>query len=136
LIFINNKIQVKASSVKGSGKYKELGVFAIDDIKEGEIVEVAPLIVLKFEELIDTNWNTLFDYYFWMDDYVVLALGYGSIYNHSENSNIEYEIMADKRMIKFIANKNIKSGEELFFNYRGKDESKTPLWFEREGKIS
>jgi SET domain-containing protein len=129
-----NNIEVRKSPVDGPGKYEEFGVFATVDIATGEVVEIAPVIVMSHEDLVDTKWNVLFDYYFWMDDYVVLALGYGSMYNHSENPNIEYEIFPDKREIKFISIKNIKKGEELLFNYKGKEKSDVPLWFELENK--
>ncbi len=123
------KVTFKKSSFGGNGGK---GVFAKENIKKGEIIEVAPIIILEFKELVDTKWNALFDYYFWMDDFVVLALGYGSLYNHSENPNAKYSIDKKKREIKFTAIKDIKKGEELFFNYRGKSDSKIPLWFERK----
>lgn len=120
-----NKIEVRSSLGKGRG------VFATSLIKKGEIIEVAPIIILEFEELVGTLWNNLFNYYFWMDDYVVLALGFGSMYNHSDKNNAEYEINRKKETITFRAIKDIKKREEIFFNYQGKEKSNTPLWFER-----
>ena len=130
----NGKIEVRETS--GMGR----GVFAISSIKKGEVIEVAPVLVLSFEDLVETRWNILFDYYFWMDDFIVLALGFGSIYNHSDENNAEYEINSEEKIITFRAIKDIENGEEIYFNYRGnssskddrgKDRSKTPLWFER-----
>lgn len=108
------------------------GVFASQNIKKGEVVEVAPIIILQFEELIDTKWNSLFDYYFWMDDFVVLALGYGSLYNHSDKPNAKYSIYKNRKEVKFTALKDIKKGEEILFNYRGSLKSKARLWFEEK----
>ncbi len=126
---LNSKIPTKII-VKETDRIGR-GVFAASLIKKGEVIEVAPGLFLSFEELVDTKWNLLFDYYFWMDEYVVLALGYGSLYNHSEDNNAEYKIDENSKTIIFIAIKDIKGGEEIFFNYRGKEKSKTPLWFER-----
>lgn len=124
-MFFNNKITIKDS--KGLGR----GVFATEDIKKGEVIEVAPILVLQFEDFVDTRWNLLFEYYFWMDDEVVLALGYGSMYNHSVSANAGYEIDIKKKAITFKASKEIKKGEEILFNYKGSSSSKAPLWFER-----
>ncbi len=123
------KVTVKKSPFGGKGGK---GVFAKENIRKGEIIEVAPIIILEHEELIDTIWNTLFDYYFWLDDFVVLSLGYGSLYNHSDTSNAKYSIDKNKKEIKFMAIKDIKKGEEIFFNYRGNSNSKTRLWFEEK----
>lgn len=133
-MILQKSIEVKKSPVGGKGG---LGVFATADIQKGEVVEVAPILVLQFEDFIDTRWNLLFDYYFWLDDYVVLALGYGSLYNHSDTANLKYQVNLKDHTITFTATINIKKGEELFFNYRGDTEqstlvTKTPLWFERE----
>ncbi len=119
------KIEVKESPGKGRG------VFALKNIKKSEVIEVAPLIVLEFSEFIGTNWNSMFDYYFWLDDFVVLALGYGSLYNHTDENNAKYEINKDKKEMKITALKDISKGEEVFLNYKGSSDSKIPLWFER-----
>ncbi len=125
-MFFNNKVTVKDSGKMGRG------VFATEDIKKGEVVEVAPIIVLQFADFIDTRWNLMFDYYFWLDDEVVLALGYGSMYNHSETPNAKYKVDIKNRSIEFKTIKDIKKGEEIFFNYKGESKLKTPLWFERK----
>ena len=124
----DSKIRNPKNSEFVSGK----GVFASEDIKKGEIIEVAPILILEFTDFIDTKWNLLFEYYFWMDDFVVLALGYGSLYNHSKNSNVRYEINSEKKVITFTATKNIKKDEEIYFNYKGSTSSKAPLWFEKK----
>ncbi len=124
-MFFINKIQVKDSPGM------DRGVFAMEDIKKGETLEVAPILILQFEEFIETKWNLLFEYYFWLDECVVLALGYGSMYNHSMKPNAKYKVDLKNRTITFKALKDISSGEEIFFNYKGESKSKHPLWFER-----
>jgi uncharacterized protein len=107
------------------------GVFASVYIKRGEVVETAPILILDFNDFIDSKWNLLFEYYFWMDDFVVLCLGYGSLYNHSKDANCDYKIDKDQRIITFRAIKDIKKDDEILFNYSGSSSSKAPLWFER-----
>ncbi|OGE18162.1 hypothetical protein A3F00_04100 [Candidatus Daviesbacteria bacterium RIFCSPHIGHO2_12_FULL_37_11] len=124
----DSKVSKAGNSEFKTGK----GVFAGENIRKGEVIEVAPILILEFSDFIDTKWNLLFEYYFWMDDFVVLALGYGSMYNHSENANIEYRILKDEKIIIFTTIKNIKRDEELLFNYSGSFSKKAPLWFERK----
>ncbi len=123
----SKKIYSSKSKIPGSG----LGVFAAKNIKKEEIIEVAPILVLEFSDFIDTKWNLLFEYYFWMDDYVALALGFASMYNHSKDPNCKYELNKIKKTITFTAMKNIKKDEEIYFNYKGSSNPKTPLWFEK-----
>jgi uncharacterized protein len=121
------KIFIAESKIPKSGR----GVFAAENISKGEVIEEAPILILKFEDFVDTRWNLLFEYYFWMDKFVVLALGYASLYNHSLEPNITYKIDKTEKLIRFTSLKDIKKGEELLFNYKGTSNSKTPLWFER-----
>lgn len=86
---------------------------------------------MEFSDFVETRWNLLFGYYFWMDDFVALALGYGSMYNHSKDANCKYEINRKNQTITFIAIKDIKKDSEILFNYKGESTEKAPLWFER-----
>lgn len=107
------------------------GVFASKEIKKGEVIEKAPILILQFTDFIDTRWNLLFEYYFWMDDYVALALGFASMYNHSKDANCKYELNREEEAITFIATIDIKKDEEIYFNYKGSANPKTPMWFEK-----
>jgi len=59
-----------------------------------------------------------------------MALGYVPIYNHSYESNCEYEMDFEGQMIKIIAMRNILKGEELFINYNGTWNDAKPVWFD------
>lgn len=107
-------------------------MFTQDDIKKAEIIEIAPILVLEFSDFIETRWNLLFEYYFWLDDFVVLALGYGSMYNHSKKPNAKYMIDLKQKTIMITALRKIRKDEEIYFNYRGASLSNAPLWFERQ----
>lgn len=123
----SKKIYLSMSKILNNNK----GVFASVDIKKGEIIEIAPILVLEFTDLIETRWNLLFEYYFWMDDFVALALGFASIYNHSQDPNSKYEINREDKTITFTAIKDILKDSEIYFNYKGTANPKTPLWFEK-----
>jgi SET domain-containing protein len=72
----------------------------------------------------------LHDYYFqWDGDQAAIALGLGSLYNHSEAPNAEFEMDYDFDQIRFAAILDIAAGQEITTDYRsGKPEMK--LWFE------
>ena len=46
-------------------------------------------------------------------------LGYGSLYNHSftPNADIDYNVKNVENFLQFEAIKDIKAGEEIFFDY-------------------
>ncbi len=67
--------------------------------------------------------------YAWGLGTVALALGYGSLYNHSYEPNARYE--ASRRRTKiFVALRKIATGEEITINYNGEPGDRSPVWFE------
>lgn len=115
-IYRPNKVQVKKSEIHG------WGVFATQDIKEGDIIEECPILFTPTQRG-ETNYF-LIDYTFqWPKDYEwtnhVIALGYGSLYNHSNEPNADWMSDIDKKTFRFFATKSIKNGEEIFIYYGG-----------------
>ena len=106
----------KSDTIKGE---KSLGVFAGEDIVKGQCVERVP--TLKIESCPnDCLPNPLSDYVFASDDdkFSIVAFGYGSLYNHSKDHNVEYyQDTNDDRYFKFVAAKDIKKDDEIFINY-------------------
>ena len=51
-------------------------------------------------------------------------MGYGMMYNHSDEANSEWEIDDDNRFVRFTALRDISKGDEIFQNY-GTDYWKT-----------
>ena len=47
----------------------------------------------------------------------VIVLGFGSIYNHSDNNNATWETDLDKNCFRFKAVRDIEPGEEICTNY-------------------
>jgi SET domain-containing protein len=94
------------------------GLLATEDIKKGQIIERCPLILIPYsqEEVIDKT--ILKKYYFeWTREYIAIALGYGSLINHSYTPNVKYFHDYKNTLLTFRAIKAITAGEELFINY-------------------
>jgi uncharacterized protein len=109
------------------------GVFTRENIDAGTLVEVAPVIVMTAEERKLIDQTLLHDYIFeWgeQSDQCCMALGYVPVYNHSYQSNCEYEMDFDSQQILIRSVKPVKAGDELFINYNGEWNDSTPLWFD------
>jgi len=143
------RLEVRQSPIEG------YGVFAMDDISQGEVLEEVPFVLFpeytkygeklmtflksekllhdKAEYLVNLRHNLKFKvpekYYFkWSPPapdllgerivFTVLPLGNGPIYNTSNtNNNASWHI--DDQLFRFIADKNIKKGDEIrtFYGY-------------------
>jgi hypothetical protein len=99
---------------------KGRGVVTMQAFSAGETIERAPVIVLPREEAVLIRQTRLNSYYFeWGDDckQAAVALGYGSLYNHSYTPNARYEFRDAEECLEFIALRDIKLGEEITINY-------------------
>lgn len=108
------------------------GVFTAHDIEKGSMIEIAPVLVIPKEQVQIIHGTVLHDYYFrWGNDMesCAIALGYGSLYNHSFEPNLTFEMDFGNQTIDFYAFRDIAAGEELTFNYNGNEEDTRPLWF-------
>ena len=108
------------------------GVFTKASIAAGTLIELAPVIVMNAEERKLLDKTLLHDYIFeWGEerDQCAMALGLVPVYNHSFQSNCEYEMYFTKQVIVVKAVRNIKKGEELFINYNGEWNSQESVWF-------
>ena len=109
------------------------GVSTRQALKAGSLVEVCPVLVLSPQDTAHIVQTKLYDYYFeWNDDAQssALALGYGSLYNHSYQANLSYEMDFENQLIRFYAFRDIKAGEELCINYGGNPQAQESIWFE------
>jgi uncharacterized protein len=109
-----------------------LGVFSDAALEAGIIVETAPVIVMPGAERDLLDQTLLHDYIFeWGEnsEQCCMALGYAAIYNHSYNSNCEYEMDFPNKMIMIRTVRAIAAGEELFINYNGDWDDQRPVWF-------
>ncbi|HZU37814.1 MAG TPA: SET domain-containing protein-lysine N-methyltransferase, partial [Gemmataceae bacterium] len=60
---------------------------------------------------------------------VAIALGYGSLYNHSYMPNARYDDEPGPAMT-FTALRTIRPGEEITVNYNGDPKDRSPVGFE------
>lgn len=108
------------------------GVFCVNDISKGDLIEIAPVITFSKSSLDCLDKTRLYEYYFlWGEDMEApaLVLGYGSLFNHSDNPNAEFSLDVPSKNIHFIALRDIISGIEITTDYRaGRPDQ--PLWFD------
>lgn len=112
---------------------KGRGMFACNNIESGTAVERAPVIVMDAQDRELLEQTRLNNYIFeWGEDAksCCMALGYVAIYNHSYESNCEYEMDFEKRIITVKAVRNILKDEELTINYNGDWNATRKVWFE------
>lgn len=115
---------------RDAGGDKGRGVFALIDIKEGEIIEVAPVIPVSKAAVPEDgsapdgyllDWDEEDD-----DEAHCMPLGYIMLYNHSKNANMALEADMEDYTMTAKAIRDIKKGEELTWNYS------CDIWFDEE----
>jgi uncharacterized protein len=124
---------VTVKDAPGKGR----GVFAQKNLKKGEVIETCPVIVLPAEEIDALELTQLYNYYFaWGADSkdAAIALGYGSLYNHSYTPNARYYKDFDNSLIKYVCITDIQKDEEITISYNCDPEDKSPVWFDLAGQ--
>jgi len=116
----HNGLRISKSNIHG------FGVFTDVKIKSGDLVEQCPTLILhntKADLIHPSLQNYVYQYIMDGKSIPIVPLGWGGIYNHSDNQNLnykaEYLIVQDenKLVFNFWANRDIEVGEELFVNY-------------------
>ena len=106
---------------------KGRGVFAKEFIRAGTTIERVPVLVVP---IADIAASRLADYAFtWSRRRVALALGYGSLYNHSYTPNARY-LEAGRSAQEFVAIRDIVPGEEITVNYNGDPDDRSAMDFD------
>lgn len=115
MIITSDKIYLDKSPIHG------WGVFAKQFIKEGEIIEVCPVIDIGLDK--GQSSHILLDYRFnWPQGNVevekqVVCSGYGMMYNHSDNPNANWRSNFETYCFEFYSTKDINPLEEIFVWY-------------------
>ncbi len=118
---------IEIKRIKGKGR----GVFARRAIREGEVIERVPVLVLQLDEIQNSEgWTGLAGYCFlWGEKTVALALGYGSLYNHSFEPNARYDDLGSQVKV-YTAIRAIEAGQEITINYNGEPTDRSSVGFE------
>jgi uncharacterized protein len=120
----NHSDSIEVKKVKGKGR----GVFARRLIRADEVIERVPMLVFPVDQ--NRKGSVVSDYCFaWGRGTVALALGYGSLYNHSYRPNARYDDVGPQTK-EFTALHDIQPGEEITVNYNGEPECLEAVWFE------
>ncbi|KAJ6512192.1 cytidine deaminase-like protein [Mycena vitilis] len=112
--------KVKNSDGKGRG------VFAAREIPSRTVVESSPVLLLGKEEYETHGRFTILDHYTfkWKNGAMALALGLGSLFNHSNFPNLSYTIDPTNDLIHYTTTRPIGPDEELCIYYG------STLWFD------
>lgn len=116
------------------------GVFSKKSFAKSEIVEIAPVFQLEegFSDLPKAFQHRIFN---WSKmsgsgETYAIALGYGSMYNHSEHPNLVWQADSGIESINFIARRNIVPNEQLTIHYEQEIDgtyTKSQRWFSKKG---
>lgn len=108
------------------------GVYTFEDIPAGQIVEIAPVILLP---LISQSFPAQIRRLVcnWSKTHVALTLGFWSLYNHSDQPNVTFKRDPKNLTIIFSALRKIEAREQLTISYDYTGSSENPRkksWFE------
>ena len=108
----------------GRGRHGR-GVFATRRFAKDEAVEVCPTLPLQDSDVA----GELSDYVFGSaeEGQVLLLLGFGMLYNHSAEPNLQY-FQDEPDEITFVAARDVERGEELTIDYGAE-------WWEGRGLV-
>jgi uncharacterized protein len=112
----NDKPAIFIRRVRGMGR----GVFAGRQFRKGEVIEVCPVIPIPRTQSRKCRGEILDRYLFWWPVPgfpTAIALGFGSIYNHSPEPNATFATRVAADAVVFRAARVIEPGEQLFVDY-------------------
>lgn len=114
---------IEVRKVKNRGRGGR-GVFAVTDIAKDSMIEICPVIKVPRDEIFKDDGKTELSAYAFNfgeyksnSKYAAVALGYGSLYNHSNNPNADFEYDYDGDRILFYTLRDIKANEEIMVDY-------------------
>lgn len=119
----------------GYSEHRGRGVYSGIPIDLGDDIEICPVIIISKEDLRVIHNTILHDYYFMWDLEAgegAIALGYGSLYNHSSEPNAEYLLQHEDMSIKISCINPIKAGEEITIDYQSLKTEQYALWFDEK----
>ncbi len=119
---------IEVAAYAGRGR----GIRARRAIALGECIERSHVIVIPKEQWANIEHTVFYDHtFYWGEEGedAALALGFGSLFNHSYKPNAVYDRRFAGDEIHFFALLDIAAGEEITVNYNGAPDDDQPLWF-------
>jgi SET domain-containing protein len=120
---------IRVGDCPGKGR----GIFAVRRILSGETIEEAPVLVFPGSEFEWIDKTILTDYYFhWgsEEEDGAILLGLCSLCNHSYSPNARFFREFEAGTIRFVALRDIETGEEVTANYNEEPDNRKPVWFD------
>ncbi|MBI4599460.1 SET domain-containing protein-lysine N-methyltransferase [Candidatus Uhrbacteria bacterium] len=118
----------RCATIIRADKKRGRGVYAVKAIPKGRTIERCEILLIPKKDIPSVDKTFLYNYYFgWKNGAGAIALGNGSLYNHSYTPNARYRFAG--HAILFFSLKTIKKGEEITVNYNGAPDDRSPLWF-------
>lgn len=111
---------------------KGRGIMTDTPIAKGATIEKAPVLFVPAEQWPAVEQTVFYHYcYSWGPEsqHAALALGFGSLYNHSYEPAAVYVKHLDAMLVEFVALRDIAAGEEITINYNGDPLDTQPMWF-------
>lgn len=117
------------------------GVFTKKDIKAGEIIEIAPLIIFPRKIMEMSIWllqaegvaskDFVLDQYglTWSNDMTAIPLGWAAVYNHRDTNNCRFMAYEEEKLLGVKALQDIQANEQCCVSYG-------PDWFREKGWIT
>jgi uncharacterized protein len=117
---------ISIKRIEGKGR----GVFARSAIAEGTVIERVPVLVVPLPDVMGVNNDPVLSRICFLRTRktAAIALGYGSLYNHSYRPNAVYEECENCTM-QFRALCPIEQGEEITINYNGDPKDRASVGF-------
>ena len=121
---IRHPTKTKVQKAGGKGR----GVFAVDLINKNEIIEIAAFIRLSVRDHDMIKETELISYVFDAGrGEAAVGLGTASLYNHSDNPNVDYDLDRASQTIRIASSRRIEIGEEITIDY-GYHPAKPSTW--------
>lgn len=98
------------------------GLQASQDLRAGQLLFTAELLVLNAADTIKVNETDLQFYTFkYNETQDCLVLGDGELFNHSDKPNVGYKLMKwggiGRLVMAFYVLENVRKGDQLFIDY-------------------
>ena len=110
------------------------GVFAARRFLQGDVVEECPILAVTGDQAPLLDETDLYGFTFEWHEGVAVALGFGSLYNHSWTPNARYDHDYDRGLVVYSAVTTIARDDEITVNYSGDPDGRMELWFDAPGR--